>query len=60
MVIGPPSLGGMGQHARGLSPFFIISAAVLIASIGYTIAGLRGIPRTRFFDQRRRDRDEDT
>ena len=41
-VIGPPALATVKDAAEVISPFFIISLAILIASAGYAYATIFG------------------
>jgi hypothetical protein len=43
-VAGPVALGSVTEAKESLSPFMFISAAILIASIGYAVGAIRRSP----------------
>lgn len=49
-VMGPPVVNAFREVSTGLSPFLLLSLAVLVASIGYALGNLLGVvslPRRR-------------
>lgn len=44
-VVGPPALFTLREAATGFSPFMLLSFAVLIASIGYSLGNLHSLIR---------------
>jgi hypothetical protein len=43
-IVGPIAVGTVQESREALSPFMFISAAVLIASIGYAVGAIRRSP----------------
>ena len=43
-LVGPVAVGAVQESQETLSPFMFISAAVLIASIGYAVGAVRRSP----------------
>lgn len=42
-IVGPPALITLQESAGRISPFFLLSLGVVIASLGYAVTSLRGL-----------------
>lgn len=58
-LVGPVAIGAVSEAKETLSPFLVISVAVLIGSIGYAVGAFRRSPLASGyaeFHERERDR----
>ncbi|QYY36718.1 hypothetical protein [Ruficoccus sp. ZRK36] len=56
-LVGPVAIGAVNEAKETLSPFLVISVAILIGSIGYAVGAVRRSPFVPEYPEYERDRE---